>query len=41
MILFWNPKGADDVAVNDELRLLEAVHHLIRPVARVAQVARS
>lgn len=38
VILFWNPKGADDVAVRDELRLLEAVHHLIRPVARVPQV---
>jgi hypothetical protein len=40
VILFWNPKGADDVAVNDELKLLEAVHHLIRPVAHVPQVRR-
>jgi hypothetical protein len=40
VILFWNPKGADDVAVSEELRLLEAVHHLIRPFARVPQVRR-
>ncbi len=41
VILFWNPKGTDDVIVNEELKLLEAVHHLIRPVARVPQVRRS
>jgi hypothetical protein len=41
VILFWNPKGADDVAVSNELKLLEAVHHLIRPVARVPQVRRA
>ena len=41
VILFWNPKGADDVAVNDELRLLEAVHHLIRPLARTPQLRRA
>lgn len=40
VILFWNPKGSDDVAVRDELRLLEAVHHNIRPVARTPQVRR-
>jgi hypothetical protein len=38
VILFWNPKGSDDVAVRDELRLLEAVHHIIRPVARTPQI---
>jgi hypothetical protein len=38
VILFWNPKGADDTAVHSELRLLEAVHHLIRPVANVPKV---
>jgi hypothetical protein len=38
VILFWNPKGADDAAVHLELRLLEAVHHLIRPVANVPKV---
>jgi hypothetical protein len=38
VILFWNPKGADDKAVQFELRLLEAVHHLIRPVANTPKV---
>jgi hypothetical protein len=38
VILFWNPKGADDTAVHLELRLLEAVHHLISPVASVPKV---
>jgi hypothetical protein len=38
VVLFWNPKGADDVAVRNELRLLEAVHHLIRPFAGVPAV---
>ncbi|HXO20111.1 MAG TPA: hypothetical protein VOA87_09340 [Thermoanaerobaculia bacterium] len=33
VILFWNSKGTDDVSVMKELRLLEAVHRLIRPVA--------
>ncbi len=33
VVLFWNPKGTDDVAVRNELRLLEAVHHLIAPIA--------
>jgi len=41
VILFWNPKGSDDVAVNDELRVLEAVHHLISPVAHEPQVRRA
>jgi len=38
VILFWNPKGADDRAVNTELKLLEAVHHLVRPIANVPRV---
>ena len=38
VILFWSPKGTDDVAVRDELRLLEAAHHLIAPLAGVAKV---
>lgn len=38
VILFWNPAGADDTVVNGELKLLEAVHHLIRPVANVPRV---
>ncbi len=38
VILFWNPKGTEDVIVNEQLKLLEAVHHLIRPVAHVPQV---
>jgi hypothetical protein len=41
VILFWNPKGSDDIAVNDELKVLEAVHHLIRPVANEPQVRRA
>jgi hypothetical protein len=41
VILFWNPKGADDVATRDELVLLEAVHHLVRPVAGVPKVRRA
>jgi hypothetical protein len=41
VILFWNPKGSDDIAVNEELRLLEAIHHLIRPLVREPQVRRA
>ncbi len=41
VILFWNPKGTDDAIVDYELRLLEAVHHLIKPLARTPQVRRS
>jgi hypothetical protein len=41
VILFWNPKGTDDAAVDYELRLLEAVHHLIKPLARTPQVRRA
>jgi hypothetical protein len=41
VILFWNPKAADDVAVSHELKLLEAVHHLIRPYANVPKVRKA
>jgi hypothetical protein len=41
VILFWNHKGAEDTIVSDELRLLEAVHHLIRPLARTPQLRRA
>jgi hypothetical protein len=33
VILFWSKSGADDVAVHDELLLLEAIHHMIKPIA--------
>lgn len=38
VILFWNPKGTDDAIVNDELKLLEAVHHLIKSQPRTPQL---
>jgi hypothetical protein len=41
VILFWNPKGADDVADRAELRLLEAVHHLIPALARRVPAVRA
>jgi len=41
VILIWNPKGADDVAVHNELVLLEAVHHLIKAVGHTAEVRRA
>jgi hypothetical protein len=41
VILFWNSKGADDVAVQGELRLLEAVHHLVGASARTPQLRRA
>jgi hypothetical protein len=34
VLLFWNQKGADDVAVRLELRLLEEVHHLIPALSK-------
>jgi hypothetical protein len=40
VILFWNKRGADDVAVNFELQLLEAVHHLIKPRANTPKMRR-
>ncbi len=41
VILFWNPKGADDVADQAELRLLEAVHRLIPALARRVPAVRA
>jgi hypothetical protein len=41
VILFWNSKGVDDTIVNDELRLLEAVHHLIKAQPRTAQLRKA
>jgi hypothetical protein len=41
VILFWNPKGVDDTIVNYELRLLEAVHHLIKAQPRTAQLRKA
>jgi hypothetical protein len=41
VVLFWNPKGADDVADRSELRLLEAVHHLIPGLARRVPAVRA
>ena len=38
VVLFWNPKGTDDTIVSDELKLLEAVHHLIAPLPRTPQL---
>ncbi len=41
VILIWNPKGADDVAVRNELLLLEAVHHLIKSLPHSAQLRKA
>jgi hypothetical protein len=41
VILFWNPKGANDAIVNYELRLLETIHHLIRPLPRTSQLRKA
>jgi len=41
VILFWNSKGVDDTIVNGELRLLEAVHHLIKAQPRTAQLRKA
>jgi hypothetical protein len=41
VILFWNSKGVDDTIVNGELRLLEAVHHLIKTQPRTAQLRKA
>jgi hypothetical protein len=38
VILFWNNRGADDRAVNLELQLLEAVHHVIKPRANTPRM---
>ncbi len=41
VILIWNPKGADDVAVRNELLILEAVHHLVKSVPHSAQLRKA
>jgi hypothetical protein len=41
VILFWSSKGVDDTIVNGELRLLEAVHHLIKAQPRTAQLRKA
>jgi hypothetical protein len=41
VVLFWNPKGADDTADQGELKLLEAVHHLIPALARRVPAVRA
>ena len=40
VVLFWNPKGSDDVAVHRELQLLKSVHARIRSVANIPEVSR-
>ena len=40
VVLFWDPRGSDDVAVHRELQLLKAVHQSIRSVANVPEVSR-
>src|SRR5665213_2942253 len=38
VVLFWNPRGADDDAVHTELEVLLAAHHEIRSVGHVKLV---
>jgi hypothetical protein len=40
VILFWNPKGADDVAVRDELQLLAALHRGVKANSKLPVVQR-
>jgi len=40
VMLFWNPKGSDDIAVHRELQLLLAAHHRVAPVSNVPAVQR-
>jgi hypothetical protein len=40
VILFWNKKGADDVAVHRELELLKALHHVLGAHAKQPTIAR-
>ncbi|HTW42501.1 MAG TPA: hypothetical protein VMD79_09320 [Solirubrobacteraceae bacterium] len=40
VILFWNPKGADDTVDAVELQRLQAIHHLVAPYAKVPGVRR-
>jgi hypothetical protein len=39
-VLFWNPKGADDVAVRRELQLLQLVHRSLGSIRNVPAVRR-
>jgi hypothetical protein len=41
VILFWNPKSANDAIVDYELRLLETIHHLIKPLPRTPQLLKA
>jgi hypothetical protein len=40
VLLFWDPRGADDKAVHSELQLLQAVHRGLRPLRNVPVVRR-
>lgn len=40
VILFWNKKGADDVAVHRELELLAKLHHVLGAHAKQPAIAR-
>jgi hypothetical protein len=38
MVLFWNPKGADDNVVHEELQILLAAHHEIHSLGHAQEV---
>ena len=40
VILFWNPKGFDDMVVHTEVRLLDAIHNKVKAVDGEAKVRR-
>ena len=40
VVLFWNPKGADDNVVHEELQILLAAHHEVSVHPNKAQVAK-
>lgn len=40
VILFWNPKGFDDIIVHTEVRLLAAIHNKVKAVDGEAKVRR-
>ncbi len=40
VVLFWNPKGADDNVVHEELQILLAAHHEVAVHPNKAQVAK-
>ncbi len=40
VILFWNPKGFDDIIVHTEVRLLDAIHNKVKAVDGEAKVRR-